>query len=58
VHVLGLIILAAGLLTRLFGVERLRRILDWWTGRGPAFTRVWGAAALAVGVLLAYAVCG
>ena len=57
VRLLGLIIIAAGLLTPLFGVERLRRILDWWSRRGAAFMRVWAGVALAVGLLLAYAVC-
>jgi hypothetical protein len=57
VRVLGLIIIAAGLITPLFGVERLHRILEWWSRRGPVFMRVWAGVALALGLLLAYAVC-
>ena len=56
VRVLGLIIIAAGLLTPLFGVERLRRILEWWSRPRLAFMRVWAGIALVCGLLLAYAV--
>lgn len=56
VRILGIIILVAGLITPLFGLERFRRLLDWWSVRGPAFMRVWAGFALAFGLLLAYAV--
>lgn len=54
--VLGLIVLAAGLMTMSVGFERFRRLLDWWLARGSGFARVWGAVALVLGALLAYAV--
>ena len=56
VRILGIIILVAGLITPLFGLERFRRLLDWWSARGPAFMRVWAGFALAFGLLLAYTV--
>ncbi len=55
VRILGIIILVAGVITPLFGVERSRRLLDWWSTRGPAFMRVWAGFALVFGLLLAYA---
>lgn len=56
VRIAGAVILASGLVTPFFGVERFRRILDWWSSRGTVFLRMWGGIALAIGLLLAYAV--
>ena len=56
VRIVGIITLVAGLITPLFGLERFRRLLVWWSARGPAFMRVWAGFALAFGLLLAYAV--
>lgn len=56
VRILGIIIFVSGLITPLFGLERFRRLLNWWFARGPAFMRVWAGFALAFGLLLAYAV--
>jgi len=56
VRILGIVILVSGLITPLFGVERFRRILKWWSARPPAFQRVWAGFALLFGLLLAYAV--
>jgi len=56
VRILGTIILVAGLITPLFGLERFRRLLNWWSAQGPAFMRVWAGFALAFGLLLAYAI--
>lgn len=50
------VIIVAGLVTPLFGVERARAIVDWWVSHGSAFMRVWGGCALAFGLFLAYAV--
>lgn len=56
VRIAGAIILVSGLVTPFFGVERFRRVLDWWSSRGTVFLRMWGGVALAIGLLLAYAV--
>ena len=55
-HVLGVLIIVAGLITPLFGIERFRKLLDWWSSLGGGFLRAWGAAALVLGLWLAYAV--
>ena len=55
-RILGIIILVAGLFTPLFGVERVHRLMDWWSTQGAMFMRVWAALALAFGLFLAYAV--
>ena len=56
VRIAGAIIFVSGIVTPFFGVERFRRILDWWSSRGTVFLRMWGGVALAIGLLLAYAV--
>ena len=56
VRILGIIIFVSGLVTPLFGLERFRRLINWWSERGPFFKRVWAGFALAIGLFLAYAV--
>jgi hypothetical protein len=56
IRVLGIITFVSGLVTPLFGLDRFRRILNWWSARGPVFQRVWAGFALAFGLFLAYAV--
>jgi hypothetical protein len=55
-RILGVIILVAGLFTPLIGVERVHRLMDWWSTQGAVFMRVWATFALALGLFLAYAV--
>jgi hypothetical protein len=56
VRVLGVVIIVAGVVTPLVGVERARAIVEWWTAQGTAFMRAWAGVALAFGLFLAYAV--
>jgi len=56
VRTLGIIIFVSGLITPLFGLERFRRLLNWWSARGPAFMRIWAGFALAFGLFLVYAI--
>jgi hypothetical protein len=56
IRIVGIIIFVSGFFTPLFGLERFRRIFNWWSTRPPAFQRVWAAFALAFGLFLAYAV--
>lgn len=54
-RVLGVAVVVAGVATPFFGIERYRRLLDWWASRGQAFVRVWAAVAMGFGLLLAWA---
>ena len=56
VRVAGAIIFVSGLVTPFFGVERFTKILDWWSAGSPVFMRVWAGFALAIGLLLSFAV--
>jgi hypothetical protein len=53
---LGVVIVAAGVLTPLFGVERAQLLLDAWAARGPWFTRIASIVALAFGIFITWAV--
>jgi hypothetical protein len=55
IELLGIIVIAAGLITPWVGLERFRRLLGWWSAQGTGFVRAWGAAALVFGLLVAYA---
>ena len=56
VRILGITIFVMGIITPLFGIERFRRLLNWWSERGPVFMRIWAGFALGFGLFLAYAV--
>lgn len=56
VRIVGVIVFVAGLITPFFGVERFKRLLDWWSALGPAVIRTWAGFALVFGLLLACAV--
>lgn len=53
---LGIFVFVAGLITPMVGLERFRKLTDWWLDLGPWFGRIWGAVVLVLGLLLAYAV--
>ena len=53
--VLGIVSFVAGLITPFIGVDRYRRLLEWWSAWGPGFHRGWAAIALILGLFLIYA---
>lgn len=55
-RVLGIVIMIAGFATPLFGVERSRAMLDWWSGLDPTFRRAEAGLAIVIGAFIAYAV--
>ena len=55
-RVLGALIVIAGLLTPLFGVERAQAMLKWWSEQGGQFMRGWAAVAVVFGVFIIYVV--
>ena len=56
IYLLGVVIIAIGVITPFFGLERFRRLLDWWSAQGSAFVRAWALLALVFGLSLAYAI--
>ena len=55
IYILGVFIIIIGVITPFFGLERFRRLLDWWSAQGSAFVRGWAVLALLFGLSLAYA---
>ena len=55
-RVIGIVVLVAGLVTPLFGVERTRVVLDWEAAQGTSFIRAVAVLPLALGSFLAFAV--
>jgi hypothetical protein len=55
-RVLGLIILVVAIAMPLLGLDRHRRMKDWWLARNRTVQIVWGAVAFALGVFLIYAI--
>jgi hypothetical protein len=53
---IGMFTFISGLLTPVVGLKRFSRLLAWWSARGSTFMRVWAVSALAIGLLLAWAV--
>jgi hypothetical protein len=56
IWIIGIVIFVAGLITPVIGLERFRKLTDWWLDRGPWFARIWGAVAFLLGLLLAWTV--
>jgi hypothetical protein len=55
-RVIGAVVLVAGFVTPLVGVERTRAILDWELTQGTALVRVVAVLVLALGGFIAFAV--
>jgi hypothetical protein len=48
------LVLVAGVLTPVFGLQFAQRVLDWWSEGGPELVRAWASAVLLVGAFVVY----
>ena len=55
-RIFGALILITGVLVPLLGLERHRRMLDWWLASGRTIQIAWGLVATAMSAFLVYAV--
>jgi len=53
-QVFGALLLLAGMVTPLFGVERSKAVLDWEAAQGPILVRGWAIVAVALSGALAF----
>ena len=53
-RILGLLILIVAILIPILGLDRHRRMIDWWIARPRTMQIVWGAATFVFGILLIY----
>jgi hypothetical protein len=51
---IGIVVVAASVTIPFLGLERILRLVDWWSAKGPALVRAQAAFALVLGLLLAY----
>lgn len=56
IAVVGVIVILKGATLPLMGIERVCKILDWWSTRGSLFLRLWALLAVIIGLALAYSV--
>jgi len=55
-RILGLIILIVAIAMPLLGLDRHRRMIDWWLARDRKIQIICGAASFVFGVVLIYAI--
>jgi hypothetical protein len=55
IGIVGIILIIRGVTLPLIGIERVRRLLGWFSAQGSAFVRGWAALATAIGLWLVYA---
>lgn len=53
-RVIGVVIVVAGLLAPLFGVERSQAMLSWFSSQGPLFMQAWASLAVIFGLFVVY----
>jgi len=53
-RLLGLLILVVAILIPILGLDRHRKMIDWWIGRPRTMQIVWGFATFVFGILLIY----
>jgi hypothetical protein len=53
---IGALVIVAGLLSPLVGVERALAMLEWFSSHGPMFMRAWASLAVVFGGFVVYAV--
>jgi hypothetical protein len=53
-RIIGLIILTAAIVMPILGIDRHRRMIEWWLARKRSVEMVCGAAAFVFGLLLIY----
>lgn len=51
---LGVLMVVAGALVFVLGIERVHRMLTWWESKSEEFRRAWAVAAAVIGVLIIY----
>ena len=55
IQIFGVLAVVAGLATPFVGLERIGRVMKWWTDRPDGFLRLWAAFAFVLGLSLIWA---
>ena len=55
IAIVGVIVIIKGVILPLMGVERVRKLIDWWSAQEIVFLRGWALLAAAIGFWLVFA---
>ena len=55
-RIIGIVVVIAGLLAPVFGVERTQAVFEWISGQGLSFIQAWVSLAIVFGLFIIYAV--
>ena len=55
-EVLGIVLIASGIVTPFFTHTRYRKVIEWWSAGGTLYIRIWAGCAAVFALLLAYAI--
>ncbi len=56
VQVIGIVLVASGIVTPFFSHTRYRKVIDWWSAGGDLYIQIWAACIAVFAALLAYVV--
>jgi hypothetical protein len=56
VEVLGIVLVASGIVTPFFSHTRYRKVVEWWSAGGDLYVRIWAGCAMLFAILLMYIV--
>ena len=54
IEVTGIVVFVSGVVTPFFNHRRYRQIIEWWSGGGDLYIRVWAGCAVIFALLLAW----
>ena len=52
--IVGILMVAGGVLLFVLGAEKVHRLLTWWESKSEGFRRAWAVAAAVIGVIIIY----
>ena len=54
IEVTGIVVFVSGVVTPFFSHRRYRKVIEWWSGGGDSYIRVWAGCAIVFALLLAW----
>jgi hypothetical protein len=56
VQIIGVVLVASGIVTPFFSHTRYRKVIEWWSAGGDLYVQIWAACTAVFATLLAYIV--
>ena len=54
IEVTGIVVFVSGVVTPFFSHRRYRKVIEWWSGGGDSYIRVWAGCTIVFALLLAW----